>query len=41
MFNGANITIKSDVDPGIEMFGLHKRSITYRYILSLSLRIIH
>ena len=35
MFDGTNLTLISDVDQDREMFSSHKRSLTYRCIISL------
>ena len=34
LFRGANLTLSSDVDQNIKMFGLHERPLTYPCIIS-------
>ena len=33
-FHGTNLTLSSDVDQDIQMFGLHERPLTYPRIIS-------
>ena len=33
-FNGANLTLNSDVDQGTLIFGLHERPLTYQCTIS-------